>query len=226
MPVPTTTPAPAAPLTFAAVTSANGKRHEGFTSLFSTDAEAAASIVADPKASAFGRDLAANLAKWGNLSEARRFWLHRVATPRPAAPTVEVDASAIEAIFAKASAKLKFPKFILNRGSVTLKVAKAGPRSKHHGSITVAAPEFGEGWFGVIKDGAFHPARGATPEVVQLVKDFAADPAKVAGEHGHASGNCCFCRRELTTTESLAAGFGPVCAENFGLPWGNKIAAA
>ena len=146
--------------------------------------------------------------------------------PEAKAAPVKVDASAIEAIFATASAKLKFPKFILTRGPVTLKVAKAGPRSKHHGSITVAAPEFGAGWFGVIKDGAFHPARGATPEVVQLVKDFAADPAKVAAEHGHASGNCCFCRRELTTPESLAAGFGPVCAENFGLPWGDKTAAA
>ena len=213
-------------LKFDSITSASGKAHAGFTSKFSTDAEAAAAIDADPKASAFAKDLSKAFHKWGDLSAARQFWLHRVATPRPAAPTVEVDASKIEAIFATASAKLKFPKFILTRGPVTLKVAKAGPRSKHHGSITVAAPEFGAGWFGVIKDGAFHPARGATPEVVQLVKDFAADPAKVAAEHGHASGNCCFCRRELTTTESLAAGFGPVCAENFGLPWGNKPAAA
>ena len=213
-------------LKFNSIISASGKAHAGFTSKFATDAEAAAAIFADPEASSFGRDLAAKFNKWGNLSEARRFWLHRVATPEAQAPPVEVDASAIEAIFATASAKLKFPKFILTRGPVTLKVAKAGPRSKHHGSITVAAPEFGAGWFGVIKDGAFHPSRGATPEVVQLVKDFAADPAKVAAEHGHASGNCCFCRRELTTTESLAAGFGPVCAENFGLPWGNKTAAA
>ena len=30
------------------------------------------------------------------------------------------------------------------------------PMCTASGSITVAAPEFGAGWFGVIKDGAFH----------------------------------------------------------------------
>ena len=206
---------PPTPLTFAAVTSANGKHHEGFTSLFSTDAEAAASIDADPEASEFAKGLAEKeqgfRERGWTLSEAQRFWLHRVITPKAAAPTVKVDASAIEALLATAASRLK--------------VAKAGPRSRYHGSITVAAPTYGEGWFGVIKDGQFRPARDCTDAVTALVKDFAADPAKVAGEHGHRTGNCCFCRKELTTTESLAAGYGPTCAEHYGLPWG-KVAAA
>ena len=31
---------------------------------------------------------------------------------------------------------------------------------------------------------------------------------------------CCFCHKELTTKESLAVGYGPLCAEKLGLPWG------
>ncbi len=113
-------------LKFDSITSASGKTHAGFTSKFSTDAEAAAAVFADPDASSFAKDLANAFTKWGDLSAARKFWLHRVATPEAKAAPVKVDASAIEAIFA--TSKLKFPKFILTRGPVTLKVAKAGPR--------------------------------------------------------------------------------------------------
>lgn len=34
------------------------------------------------------------------------------------------------------------------------------------------------------------------------------------------TGKCCFCYRKLTTTASVAAGYGPVCAERNHLPWG------
>ena len=72
-------------LKFDSITSASGKAHAGFTSKFSTDAEAAAAIDADPKASAFAKDLSKAFHKWGDLSAARQFWLHRVATPKPSA---------------------------------------------------------------------------------------------------------------------------------------------
>jgi len=36
-------------------------------------------------------------------------------------------------------------------------------------------------------------------------------------------GNCCFiCGRNLDTAESIDAGYGPVCADKWGLPWGDK----
>lgn len=31
--------------------------------------------------------------------------------------------------------------------------------------------------------------------------------------------NCCFCKRELTDEISVKVGYGPICAEYFGLPW-------
>ena len=76
-------------LKFDSITSASGKTHAGFTSKFSNDAEAAAAIDADPKASEFAKGLAEKeqgFRKRGwTLSEAQRFWLHRVATPKPSA---------------------------------------------------------------------------------------------------------------------------------------------
>ena len=77
-------------LTFAAVTTSTGRKVEGFTSKFATDADAAAAISADPKASVFAKGLVADLKKWGDkFSEARRFWLHKIASDsvKPAPPT-------------------------------------------------------------------------------------------------------------------------------------------
>jgi len=34
------------------------------------------------------------------------------------------------------------------------------------------------------------------------------------------TGNCCFCRRELTDKRSTEVGYGPICADHFSLPWG------
>jgi hypothetical protein len=33
---------------------------------------------------------------------------------------------------------------------------------------------------------------------------------------------CCFCGRQLETKESLAVGYGPICAGKWGLPWGDS----
>ena len=37
-----------------------------------------------------------------------------------------------------------------------------------------------------------------------------------------ASGRCCFCHQSLDDERSTARGYGPVCAEHFGLPWGSR----
>lgn len=41
-----------------------------------------------------------------------------------------------------------------------------------------------------------------------------------AAEFGHVTGACVFCGRKLTDERSISVGYGPVCAENQHLPWG------
>ena len=45
-------------------------------------------------------------------------------------------------------------------------------------------------------------------------------PLQRAVAAGHETGNCCFCGRELTDERSVSAGYGPICAGHYGLPWG------
>ena len=58
-----------------------------------------------------------------------------------------------------------------------------------------------------------------TAEHQQEVLEFALDPVTEGKIHGQKFGHCCFCKQELTNAISIYNGYGPICAENYGLPW-------
>jgi hypothetical protein len=47
--------------------------------------------------------------------------------------------------------------------------------------------------------------------------ELSAEDAKEFGDQYHA---CVFCTQQLTDQRSIDAGYGPICAQNHGLPWG------
>lgn len=67
----------------------------------------------------------------------------------------------------------------------------------------------------------FYPWTYDKPELQQLIKKVAEDPLVHFSENGKATKSCCYCGRMLTHPSSLHYGYGPVCADNFGLPWGD-----
>ena len=48
--------------------------------------------------------------------------------------------------------------------------------------------------------------------------------AEEAGEWGRTHGQCVFCARGLTDERSMFVGYGAICAEHNGLPWGERPA--
>jgi hypothetical protein len=66
---------------------------------------------------------------------------------------------------------------------------------------------------------------GIAQKALTVLEALAADPASVARVQGALTGCCSFCGKELTTRESVGAGYGPVCAEKWNLPWGAETAA-
>jgi hypothetical protein len=158
-----------------------------------------------------------------NLSPSQQFWLHKLAMPKVAVvPAATIDLSGITALFAKAATALKKPAVILSTPEgVKVKVAFAGSSSKFVGNLMVSGPVFGGAYYGrVTPAGEFFAGRDKNPGVVTLLKDFAANPAKVAAEYGHNTGCCCFCSRGLDDDRSVSVGYGPICAKRYGLPWG------
>jgi hypothetical protein len=62
-------------------------------------------------------------------------------------------------------------------------------------------------------------------ELYEIITQLAADPVIVAAGYGQVIGSCSFCGLALTDLRSLSTGYGPICARNWGLPWGEEMVA-
>lgn len=158
--------------------------------------------------------------------------------PRPAvvATTREQvgDLSGIMTLFAKARTHLKFPAIVIDVPTVpglSIRLNVAGDRAREPGSLTVVDAERDEttgqrDWLGRVSlSGHWQPNRGPDAAAIGArLREFAAEPARIAAEYGRLHGICCFCRKSLKDERSTAVGYGKTCAENFGQPWGAKAA--
>lgn len=153
----------------------------------------------------------------------------KLPTKLPAPP----DTLTLLGLFATASKTLKYPKLKLTTiDGYPIKITAASARSKYAGGLLVTngkafgAPD-SKFYGSVTLNGCFmvssYIATKYTEEAIAIqtcMEAIIADPVSIAKMQGQRYGNCCFCSRELTTKASYTAGYGPVCAEKFGLPWG------
>jgi hypothetical protein len=128
-------------------------------------------------------------------------------------------------LFAKAKAAgLKYPKIRLETETGTRVVLhQAGSGSRYVGQVQITDggryPD--NRYFGRIDlSGALHAGRDMSIDVQTLLTNLGEHPEAVASAYGHLTGSCCFCGILLRDSRSLAKGYGPVCAEKFGLDWG------
>lgn len=128
-------------------------------------------------------------------------------------------------IIHKANDNIQYPRIRL-RDEFMLQMAGANSRYPKSINITDGKP-FGENkWYGRITIGGNLQLSGKSVEPVaeQLQTEldlFQQDPAKYAKGYGDLHSNCMFCNRELSNPQSVSVGYGPTCAENYGLPWGD-----
>lgn len=175
----------------------------------------------------FSLSLADNFKRTGRLSERQWPWVDKL-TERYTRKQTNLGLKSLRTIadiFATARGKLSYPKIQFDDTPLghPIKLSICGPKARTPGAINVTdGGKFKEGaWFGkILPDGTFEQSRDCTPEIVRFLMLFAQDPAKFAAEYGCKSGRCCFCRLGLTDPRSTKTGYGPVCAKNYGLPWG------
>lgn len=165
-----------------------------------------------------GWEYSAGRAKWAAILAAR------ATGTEPARPTAEIgDLTGVLTLFGRAKEHLKRPAIVLHHDGQDYRLSEAGQRARVPGSINVAeAAPFGEGkWFGrILRDGTFTQSREELPAgLVELIREFAREPAKVAARHGRLTGKCCFCNRALTDERSTAVGYGATCASHFAMPY-------
>jgi len=115
----------------------------------------------------------------------------------------------------------------LRRASIRLgnglKVSAASPTSANPGAIYVKRD--GDYLGKITSEGREFFSPSMTSAEKELVREFAQHPLERATVYGHATGQCCFCGRELTDARSVAMGYGPICADHYGLDWGHQRAA-
>jgi len=129
-------------------------------------------------------------------------------------------------MFAKAGLKLKHPAIVLQVKNHVVRMS-VGKRGKGEGQLNVTDGQpFGMNkWYGRVSAEGVWTQGQAYPEtndVRSLLLDMSNNPVATAQAYGHLTGRCCFCNRSLTDDNSTEVGYGPVCAEHFGLPCGNK----
>lgn len=162
-------------------------------------------------------------------SPAQQYWAVKLVNDALGKPQDEVSLGGdsyegVLALFTTAKASgLQRPKlhFRLPGGKeITLSVA--GAKAKVPGSINVVHGSRKE-WAGrITREGVFQP-KGQTPQfMVDFLKEMATDPIATAAKYGKLAGVCCFCHHPLTDERSTSVGYGPVCAKNWGLPWGEN----
>lgn len=195
-----------------------------------------------PRLSERDQAFAGNLLRWrGDFSQKQTYWAgvliqraaERSATNAQQARPAQVigDIKPVVEMLERASQTLKFPALRLDGG---LRVNIAGERAREPGSLTVtsqAKDETGREYFGrVTREGVWEPSRKLPADQARAIgvvlHAFAADPAGRAAAYGRRTGACCFCGRELTKSESIGWGYGPVCADKWGLPHGALECAA
>ena len=173
---------------------------------------------------AMNRSLTPKQAPWiGKLIE-------RATNPNPdRAQQLGPGFAGVVELLDRANAKLKWPRLLFRAGAEDYRLTVAGPMARHPGTINVTDTSKGDDgqrpWYGrITREGRFEPRQSLDDEKVRAITEALAflskDPAGAAKVYGLETGVCCFCGIELTDKRSISAGYGPICADKWGLPWG------
>lgn len=174
----------------------------------------------------FAHSLIGQFESKGKLSDKQWYWVVKLAEAPVEPVTVELaqSFSGVIDLFNTGSKKLKYPTIILQTPSKReMILTRAADYSKNPGYVYVKLDDVG--YAGKVSPtGKFFPTDALTAslmqEVTELLGQLAADPAGTAAAYGKLVGNCCFCAKALDNPKSLAVGYGPTCAKNYGLPYG------
>jgi hypothetical protein len=143
------------------------------------------------------------------------------------APATATNLAGIIAIFDHAAGHLKFPKMLVRVEAMDFLLNRGSNNSRNPGVVYVAEPgSFQDRTrYGVIaRNGDFTPDGRIAPDlmksIIAALQKLNENPERIAADYGKLTGNCCFCHAPLSDPRSTDVGYGPTCADHWGLAWG------
>jgi hypothetical protein len=134
------------------------------------------------------------------------------------------DDSKIFTLFENAQKSLKYPK--INLKTTGGRSLRLNTSRNHPNTVFLGSGGFGTDSYGKIVKGEgirwYSKDSFTQADVLQMVEAFANDPEQVAADYGKLNHSCCYCSKPLDTVESLAVGYGPVCAKIWHKGWGKS----
>jgi len=202
---------------------AQAAKEANWTSWAASNEPEAAWIDANTSSNDFASSMRQAVIRWGSLTDrqlaAVRKWMVSAEDRKAQQAVAEltapaVDLPAVEQAFSNALARgIRNPKLTL--AGFTLSPAKA--TSQNAGAIYVKQGRGFDGtYLGKVMGGRFLRANACNQETEQAVLLAMRDPQAAAIAYGKEFGKCAVCARDLTDSDSIARGIGPVCAERMG----------
>lgn len=168
------------------------------------------------------------------LSESQLVWVHKMAIEHLEETAPELHQSLapqaltqIVQFISQATVNLKQPTMrLIDPEHGEIRLSRANPKSKHPERIYVSGTDYPQRYGHIVPagdllgDAIFRRERDCPDWVIRLLKRFSQNPAGLVSAYGKLTGRCCFCMGRLTDERSVASGYGKICAQNYGLPWG------
>jgi hypothetical protein len=181
----------------------------------------------------FALSLTGQYDRKGDLSEFQWPYVRKMLTeckkPVQDKEQIDFDGTLVRNLFIKATEHMKFPN--MNLGSSN------GDPVNIRAYLSINSKDM-KGWV-IFKDmrtqtyiahintaGEGYYRTACTNEQADIISAYAKDPIAYAKMQGIKYKRCCFCGTEITNISSRYHGYGPICAENYGLPWGDVPAEA
>lgn len=177
---------------------------------------------------AFANDLMNNFRRFKKLSEKQMEWVEKLivlATAPPQAASEPLHRQPIpgfkcvEDLLYHAATHIQFPCIRL-RTEKGQNIQLRPARSQR--GVTVAVGGARGLVLQEILDTSYLRYLPDLTDVLNILHEMAAHPRETVILHGKKYKSCCFCGISLTDPRSIVMGYGPICAENYGLPWGEE----
>lgn len=151
------------------------------------------------------------------LTEREWFWVGELARRYPPPQAIQLEGSfgPMVAMMVMAETRLINPQVKLqtndewgNSLDVTLEL------NKQEGNVKV---RWRSGGGKITGDGMLVSRREVPKPIVDMLNEFSKEPLQAIKAYARRTGRCCFCGAPLNDERSVKVGYGPTCAEHYGL---------